>query len=67
VLKATAAAQRLTHKPVKFGTVTAELVAVALQDDHYPDVQSRIMALSAALNQELHRVADAGCPAIQME
>ncbi|HEY1774706.1 MAG TPA: cobalamin-independent methionine synthase II family protein [Solirubrobacteraceae bacterium] len=61
------AAQRLTHKPVKFGTVTPELVAVALQDDYYPDVPSRIMALSEALNQELNRVADAGCPAIQME
>ena len=61
------AAQRLTTRPVKFGTVTPELVAVALQDDYYPDVPSRIMALSEALNVELHRVADAGCPAIQME
>ena len=61
------AAQRLTDRPVKFGTVTPELVAVALQDDHYPDVPARIMGLSEAFNQELHRLADAGCPAIQME
>jgi 5-methyltetrahydropteroyltriglutamate--homocysteine methyltransferase len=61
------AAQRLTSRPVKFGTVTPELVAVAIQDDYYPDVPARIMALSEALNQELHRLADAGCPAIQME
>jgi 5-methyltetrahydropteroyltriglutamate--homocysteine methyltransferase len=61
------AAQRLTQKPVKFGTVTPELVAVALQDDYYPDVPARIMGLSEAFNQELHRLADAGCPAIQME
>jgi len=60
-------AQRLTSKPVKFGTVTPELVAFAVQDEHYPDLPSRIMALSDAMNEELHDVADAGCPAIQME
>jgi 5-methyltetrahydropteroyltriglutamate--homocysteine methyltransferase len=61
------AAQRLTPKPLKFGTVTPELIAFAVQDEHYKDVPSRIMAISDALNEELHDVADAGCPAIQME
>ena len=61
------AAQRLTTKPVKFGTVTPEIVAFAVQDEHYPDMQSRIMGLSDALNEELHDLADAGCRAIQME
>jgi 5-methyltetrahydropteroyltriglutamate--homocysteine methyltransferase len=61
------AAQRLTTKPVKFGTVTPELVAFAVQDEHYQDLPSRIMALSDAMNEELHDLADAGCPAIQME
>ena len=60
-------AQRLTGKPVKFGTVTPELVAFAVQDEHYKDVPERIMAISDALNEELHDLADAGCPAIQME
>ncbi len=60
-------AQRLTHKPVKFGTVTPELVAFAVQDKHYKDLPSRIMALSDAFNEELHDLADAGCPVIQME
>ena len=60
-------AQRLTEKPVKFGTVTPELVAFAVQDEHYKDVPERIMAISDALNEELHDLADAGCPAIQME
>ena len=32
------AAQRLTTKPVKFGTVTPELVAFAVQDEHYKDL-----------------------------
>jgi 5-methyltetrahydropteroyltriglutamate--homocysteine methyltransferase len=61
------AAQRLTKKPVKFGTVTPELVAFAVQDEYYTDIRERIMALSNALNEELHELADAGCPAIQME
>src|SRR5262245_9627812 len=61
------AAQRLTSKPVKFGTVTPELVAFAVQDEHYKDIPSRIMALSDAFNEELHDLADAGCAVIQLE
>jgi 5-methyltetrahydropteroyltriglutamate--homocysteine methyltransferase len=61
------AAQRLTGKPVKFGTVTPELVAFAVQDSHYQTLPERIMALSDAFNAELHDLADAGCPVIQME
>ena len=60
-------AQRLTARPVKFGTVTPELVAFAVQDEHYKDLPSRIMAISDAFNEELHDLADAGCPVIQME
>jgi 5-methyltetrahydropteroyltriglutamate--homocysteine methyltransferase len=60
-------AQRLSRKPVKFGTVTPELVAFAVQDQHYKDIPSRIMAISDAFNEELHDLADAGCPIIQME
>jgi len=60
-------AQRLTRRPVKFGTVTPELIAFSVEDDHYPDVRSRIMALSDALNAELHDLADAGCRVIQVE
>jgi 5-methyltetrahydropteroyltriglutamate--homocysteine methyltransferase len=60
-------AQRLTSKPVKFGTVTPELVAFAVQDGYYKDLPSRIMAISEAFNEELHDLADAGCPVIQME
>ena len=60
-------AQRMTHKPVKFGTVTPELVAFAVQDFYYKDVRERIWAISDAFNEELHELADAGCPVIQME
>src|ERR671935_2169998 len=59
------AAQRLTSKPLKFGTVTPELIAFAVQDEHYKNVPDRIMAISDALNEELHDLADAGCQVIQ--
>jgi 5-methyltetrahydropteroyltriglutamate--homocysteine methyltransferase len=61
------AAQSMTRKPVKFGTITAELLAMWVNDRHYKDIRDRIMAFSDALNAELHALADAGCPVIQME
>jgi 5-methyltetrahydropteroyltriglutamate--homocysteine methyltransferase len=60
-------AQRLTKKPVKFGTIAPELVAFAVADSHYASVKDRVLAVSAALNEELHELADAGCAVIQME
>jgi len=60
-------AQRMTKKPVKFGTIGPELVAFAVQDRHYKSVKDRILAITDALNQELHDLADAGCQAIQFE
>ncbi|MBO0713312.1 MAG: cobalamin-independent methionine synthase II family protein [Acidimicrobiales bacterium] len=60
-------AQRLTTRPVKFGTVTPELVAFSVEDAYYGDLPSRIMAISDAFNAELHDLADAGCKVIQLE
>ncbi len=60
-------AQRLTKKPVKFGTITAELLAMAVRNFHYKDLRETIWAVSDALNEELTELADAGCPVIQME
>jgi 5-methyltetrahydropteroyltriglutamate--homocysteine methyltransferase len=60
-------AQRLTKKPVKFGTILPELLAASVDDEHYGDPVERTMALSDALNKELTDLADAGCPVIQME
>jgi len=60
-------AQRMTKRPVKFGTILPELLAAAVEDDYYKDPVERTFALSEALNAELHDLADAGCPVIQME
>ena len=61
------AAQRLTARPVKFGTITPELIAMAVRDLHYKDIRSAIMAVSDALNEELSELVNAGCSVIQME
>jgi 5-methyltetrahydropteroyltriglutamate--homocysteine methyltransferase len=60
-------AQRMTKKPVKFGTIGPELVAFAVQDKYYKSMKDRILAITDALNAELHDLADAGCPVIQFE
>jgi 5-methyltetrahydropteroyltriglutamate--homocysteine methyltransferase len=61
------AAQRMTTRPVKFGTILPELLAASVDDDHYKDPIERTWAFSKALNQELNHLADAGCPVLQME
>ena len=60
-------AQRMTRKPVKFGTILPELLAASVADDYYKDPIERTWAFSDALNEELNELADAGCPVIQME
>jgi 5-methyltetrahydropteroyltriglutamate--homocysteine methyltransferase len=60
-------AQKMTKRPVKFGTILPELLAASVEDDYYKDPVERSWALSDALNQELNDLADAGCPVIQLE
>src|SRR5258706_12235550 len=61
------AAQRQTMKPVKFGTITAELIAMAVRDLHYRDLRQAILAIADGLNAELNELAVAGCKGIRME
>jgi 5-methyltetrahydropteroyltriglutamate--homocysteine methyltransferase len=60
-------AQRQTRKRVKFGAISAQMLATGVHDAYYKDRGDLIMALSAAINEELHALADAGCPVIQIE
>src|ERR1017187_6863667 len=53
--------------PLKFGTIGPELLALPVQDKHYKSIKDRILAIPEALNEELHSLADAGCPVIQFE
>jgi 5-methyltetrahydropteroyltriglutamate--homocysteine methyltransferase len=60
-------AQRLTRKPVKMGSCSAQMIDKMAVNRFYKDRRESVMALSEALNQEHHRLADAGCPIIQVE
>ena len=60
-------AQRQTRKPVKFGAISAQMLASSLNNLHYRGRRELIMALSEAMNGELNELADAGCPVIQVE
>ena len=59
------AAQRLTRKPVKFGTMRPSCWRMVRT--RITRIRGRIFAFGGALNEELHELADAGCPAIQFE
>jgi len=60
-------AQRMTKRPVKFGTILPEILAASVEDEYYKDPVERTWAFSDVLNAELNLLADAGCQVIQME
>ncbi len=60
-------AQRLTARPMKFGTATTEVVGFGVTDRYYKSMPERLFAIADALNEELHDLADGGCPVIQIE
>lgn len=60
-------AQRLTERPVKFGSVSAQTIPSMLWNEAYQSEADMILALAAIVNQELRQVAAAGCQVIQVE
>lgn len=60
-------AQELTERPVKFGTITPEVLGLSVGNDFYPDYRELIMDLSDAIREELVDVAQSGCQAVQLE
>jgi 5-methyltetrahydropteroyltriglutamate--homocysteine methyltransferase len=60
-------AQGLTPRPLKFGTITPELIGTSVGNDHDASQQELFWDLSAAMREELLELAAAGCPVIQME
>ena len=57
----------MTVRPVKFGTITPELIGASVGNDYYPDQEALMRDLSAAMREELLELAGAGCGIIQME
>ncbi len=60
-------AQRLSDRPVKFGTICAPGLASMLWNEHYPDDKAMVLDLCDIMNAELRELAAAGCPVIQVE
>ena len=57
----------MTDRPVKIGSISAQILALMLTDEHYKDRLELLMDLSVALNREYHALADAGAPLVQIE
>jgi 5-methyltetrahydropteroyltriglutamate--homocysteine methyltransferase len=60
-------AQRLTGKPVKMGSCSAQHLDQQVPNRFHKDRSESIKAFSRALKEEFHRLADAGCSLIQVE
>jgi 5-methyltetrahydropteroyltriglutamate--homocysteine methyltransferase len=57
----------MTDRPVKVGSISAQLLALMLTNEHYKDRLDLLMDMSVALNKEYHALADAGAPMVQIE
>tara|TARA_Y100000588_G_scaffold360786_1_gene421008 strand:- start:134 stop:1312 length:1179 start_codon:yes stop_codon:yes gene_type:complete len=57
----------MTNKPVKVGSISAQVIAHMCVNEFYPNRLELLMDLSDALNQEYHKLADAGAPMVQIE
>ena len=60
-------AQSATRKPVKITVPGPLTIGDSVADDFYRDPRTRGAALADALNVEIRRLADAGCPVIQID
>jgi 5-methyltetrahydropteroyltriglutamate--homocysteine methyltransferase len=60
-------AQSATRRPVKLTVPGPLTIGENVADDHYRDPRLRGAALADALNVEIRRLADAGCPVIQVD
>jgi 5-methyltetrahydropteroyltriglutamate--homocysteine methyltransferase len=60
-------AQRLSARPVKFGTISAQTLVRMLVNRHYASDHDLVNAIGDVLNAQLKELATAGCRVIQIE
>jgi 5-methyltetrahydropteroyltriglutamate--homocysteine methyltransferase len=60
-------AQSATRRPVKLTVPGPLTIGDSVADEHYRDARLRGAALADALNVEIRRLADAGCPVVQVD
>jgi 5-methyltetrahydropteroyltriglutamate--homocysteine methyltransferase len=56
----------MTDKPVKVGSISAQILALMLTDEHYKDRVTLLNDMSDVLNREYHKLADVA-PIVQIE
>ena len=60
-------AQRMTERPVKFGTISAQSVAGMIWDEYYHSDRELLLELCDIINEELRELVASGCHLIQVE
>ena len=60
-------AQRMSPRPMKFGTISAQTMTRMMVNRHYASDRELILDLADIVNAELREVAAAGCRVIQIE
>jgi 5-methyltetrahydropteroyltriglutamate--homocysteine methyltransferase len=61
------AAQQMTDKPVKFGSISADCLESIVSNEFYTDRKELIFDLCDVMREEFHRLADSGCRIFQVE
>ena len=61
------AAASMSAKPLKVGSISAQVLAHMCINEYYDSRFELLMALSKSLNEEYHTLADAGAPIVQIE
>jgi 5-methyltetrahydropteroyltriglutamate--homocysteine methyltransferase len=60
-------AQRVSARPVKFGSISAQTMTKMIVNRHYASDRELILDVADIINAELREVAAAGCRVIQVE
>ncbi len=61
------AAQQMTDRPVKFGSISADCLESIVSNEYYSDRKTLVHDLCDVMNEEFHKLSDAGCRIFQVE
>lgn len=61
------AAQQMTQKPVKFGSISADCLESIVSNEYYKDRKELVLDICDVMHQEFQSLADSGCQVFQVE
>lgn len=61
------AAQQMTERPVKFGSISADCLESIVSNEFYENRKELVLDLCDVMREEFHRLADSGCHVFQVE